>query len=314
MSNEWWAMISPALTLEASGYLTTPHDASRVLNGPHVIGNGALTLSPADRQLVDYIRTLQLGWMQSVSWPIVVQGHWTGDDWIATERDASRLLHKLCCLLSLLWNESWQVRVGPQRSDAMAPRLLDDSSAPEIWDRNDVQQRGLRTEVELPEWIYVAWWHSYFDEATRQPATLSLWREGKLLQPEHPTFALVAFTASLEQAARLFKQTGDLAASQERPAADSGQQWTWWPIRPMQCCFVRPRCTTYVPLRRTVSVCLGWKRSMALCLCPRSCRAGASIRRANLFTKPSASWLTSRGARCSECLELTSSRKSDAIL
>lgn len=215
-------MISPALTLEASGYLTTPHDASRVLTGPHLIGNGTLRLTPADRQLVEYIRTLQLGWMQSVSWPVVVQGNWTGNDWIATERDASRLLHKLCCLLSLLWNESWQVRVGPQRSDAMAPRLLDDSSAPEIWDRDDVQQRGLRTEVELPEWIYVAWWHSYFDEATQQSATLSLWREGKLLQPEHPTFALVAFTASLEQTARLFKQTGDLAAS---PGTASGRFW-----------------------------------------------------------------------------------------
>lgn len=221
--NEWWAMISPALTLEASGYLTTPHDAGRVLSGRHSIGNGALVLTAADRQLVEYIRTLQLGWMQSVSWPIVAEGQWTGSDWPASERDASKVLHKLCCLLSLLWNESWQVRVGPQRSDGMKPRLLDDSSPPEVWHRNDVPQRGLRNEVGLPEWFNQAWGHSYFDETpTTRSAALTLWREGKLLQPEHPTFALVAFTAALEQAARLLVQSGDLAAS---PATASGRFW-----------------------------------------------------------------------------------------
>jgi len=206
-------MVSPALTLEASGYLTTPHDAGRVLDGPHVIGNGALKLTPADRQLVEYIRTLQLGWMQSVSWPIMVEGRWTDSDWPLIEREASKLLHKLCCLLSLLWNESWQVRVGPHRSDGIKPRLLDDSSPPASW-RSDVPQRGLRSEVELPEWIYLAWWHSYFDETpTKQSAALTLWREGKLLQPEHPTIALVTFTASLEQAAGLLANAGLLATS-----------------------------------------------------------------------------------------------------
>jgi len=93
-------MISPALTLEASGYLTTPHHAGRVLIGPEKLGG--LTLTPADRQLVEYIRTLQLGWMQSVSWPIFVGGHRADDEWVTSERVASKELHKLCCLLSLL--------------------------------------------------------------------------------------------------------------------------------------------------------------------------------------------------------------------
>jgi len=208
-ARQWWAIISPALTLEASGYLTTPHDAGRVLSSPDQIGS--LSLTPASRQLVEFIRTLQLGWMQFVSWPITVEGHWTDDPWAETEREASKELHKLCCLLSLLWNESWQVRVAPQRSDGMPVRLLDDASAPEIWHRNDVPQRGLRAEVEVPGWIHTAWWHSYFDEkVTKKSVALSLWREGKLLQPEHPSFALVAFTASLEQAGRLFIKSGYL--------------------------------------------------------------------------------------------------------
>jgi hypothetical protein len=205
-------MISPALTLEASGYLTTPHDAGRVLRGAEQMG--PLTLTPASRQLVEYIRTLQLGWMQFVSWPIVVEGQWIDHDWLETERSASKELHKLCCLLSLLWNEAWQVRVAPQRSDGIPVHMLDDSSAPAIWHPNDVPQRGLRGEVETPIWIHTAWWHAYFDEkVTKKSASLSLWREGKLLQPEHPSFALVAFTASLEQAGRLFIKSGALPKS-----------------------------------------------------------------------------------------------------
>lgn len=202
-------MISPALTLEASGYLTTPHHAGRVLHGPEQVGD--LTLSPATRQLIEYIRTLQLGWMQFVSWPILVEGQWTDVDWLAVEGNASKALHKLSCLISLLWNEAWQVRVAPQRTDGIPVHMLDDTSGPAIWHANDVPQRGMRDEVDLPDWMHTAWWHSYFDEkVTKRTASLSLWREGKLLQPEHPSFALVAFTASLEQVGRLFIRSGEL--------------------------------------------------------------------------------------------------------
>ena len=208
-TRQWWAMVSPSPTLEASGYLTTPHHAGRVLSGTEQVG--AVKLTTVDRQLVEYIRTLQLGWLQFVSWPIVVEGDWTNDDWVTTERDASKELHKLCCLLSLLWNEAWQVRVGPQRSDGIPPQALDDSAIPAIWHLGDVAQRGMRDEVGLPDWIHTGWWHSYFDEkVTKKSAALSLWREGKLLQPEHPSFALVAFAASLEQTGRLFIKSGDL--------------------------------------------------------------------------------------------------------
>jgi hypothetical protein len=208
-ARQWWAMISPAPTLEASGYLTTPHDAGRVLRGPEQIG--PLSLTPASRQLVEYIRTLQVGWMQFVSWPVIVEGYWVDDEWEVTERKSSKELHKLCCLVSLLWNEAWQVRVGPQRSDGIPVHMLDDSSAPAIWHPNDVPQRGLRGEVEIPLWAQTAWSHSYFDpQLTKRSAALSLWREGKLLQPEHPSFALVAFTASLERAGKLFIKSGEL--------------------------------------------------------------------------------------------------------
>lgn len=104
-------MVSPSPTLEASGYLTTPHHAGRVLSGTEQVG--AVKLTTVDRQLVEYIRTLQLGWLQFVSWPIVVEGDWTNDDWVTTERDASKELHKL-----LLPVESPMERslAGPRRS------------------------------------------------------------------------------------------------------------------------------------------------------------------------------------------------------
>jgi hypothetical protein len=67
--------------------------------------------------LGDYVRVLDRGWMQSIAWPIVVEGPMSDANWPARERGASLTLHRLCCLLSLAWNESWQVRESPRDVD-----------------------------------------------------------------------------------------------------------------------------------------------------------------------------------------------------
>jgi hypothetical protein len=47
-------MVSPSPTLEASGYLTTPDHAGRVLIGTEQVG--AVKLTTVDRQLVSPVR------------------------------------------------------------------------------------------------------------------------------------------------------------------------------------------------------------------------------------------------------------------
>jgi len=63
-------------------------------------------------------------------------------------------------------------------------------------------QIGMRAEADLPEWISKGWDRlDQTDLGGRVQPALSLWHEGILLQPEHPSLAIVSFVASLEQSA-----------------------------------------------------------------------------------------------------------------
>lgn len=198
----WWALIGPVLSLEPSRYLTTPHNAARVLEGEFQLGS--LTLRPGERQLIDYARILDVGWKQSVFWPILVESESAAHDWPDAEREAAHALHRLVCLLSLAWDEAWQVRVGPQDVANIPPLIPEDSSLPPGWWPDYSPQVGLRDEEPLPTWLIEAWQRLETEPASRPAAAaLSLWHEGILLKAEHPSFALVAFAASIEQLGHL---------------------------------------------------------------------------------------------------------------
>jgi hypothetical protein len=174
---------------------------------------GEIHLRAGERQLVDYVRVLDRGWMQSIAWPIVVEGPMSDANWPATERGASLTLHRLCCLLSLAWNEPWQVRESPRDVQHAGQALPDDASAPPNWGHGllDEPQHGLRDEEPLPGWVQPM--SSYLDQspgAHKVSAALSLWHQGILLTPEHPSFALVAFVASIEQASRVMPELSHL--------------------------------------------------------------------------------------------------------
>lgn len=171
---------------------------------------------------------LDLGWKESVFWPIIVEGRSQEDEWAKADREAAGALHRLASLVSLAWNEPFQVRVGPQLASTLPPRLPDDWMAPRDSFLGANPQIGMRDEQPLPGWLQEAW--RYLDNDDRAgdaAAALSLWHEGLLLQPEHPSFALVAFVASVEQvdkvlqpatsgsAARFWKALGQVT-----PASD----------------------------------------------------------------------------------------------
>jgi len=148
---------------------------------------------------------LDIGWKDSVFWPIIVEGRSMETNWPKVDREAARALHRLASLVSLEWVEPLQVRIGPQ-SGAFPPQFPDDWMAPNDSRFGPNPQVGLRDEQPLPEWLQGAW--SILE--TNDPkgdaaAALSLWHEGVLLQPEHPSFALVAFVASVEQMGKLLE-------------------------------------------------------------------------------------------------------------
>ena len=199
-------MIGPVPSLEPSGYLTTPHNAARVLAQSCQLG--ALRLVPGERQLVEYIRTLYAGgWQQSVFWPIHVVGTTESDSWPVVQREAARAVHTLVCLVSLAWNEAWQVRVAPQNLPSSKPYVPDDSSPPPNWPPGDKPQVGMRDEQDIPTWLREAWGRLETEHGSKPTAAaLSLWHQGILLKAEHPSLALVAFVASVEQVGRVLSK------------------------------------------------------------------------------------------------------------
>jgi len=148
---------------------------------------------------------LDVGWKDSVFWPIIVEGRSTETTWPKVDREAARALHRLASLVSLEWAEPLQVRVGPQ-SGSLPSQFPDDWMAPNDSRFGPNPQVGLRDERPLPEWLQHAWDMLDTDDAKGDAAAgLSLWHEGVLLQPEHPSFALVAFVASVEQMGKLLE-------------------------------------------------------------------------------------------------------------
>lgn len=91
--HKWWAILAPMPTLEPTGIITTSHDAARVLDRPYRVG--ALSLRPGERQMVEYVRHLDLGWTEIVSWPVIVEGACEGDHWTAVTYTVTPLLHRL---------------------------------------------------------------------------------------------------------------------------------------------------------------------------------------------------------------------------
>lgn len=197
----WWALVGPALLLEPSGYLTTPHDSFRALDSVYNLGE--LRLEPGDRVLVDYVHMVAKGWSKPVSWPIIVSGA-VKADWPSVARKAARDLHRLCCLLSLAWAEPWQVRLAPQLTSYFPPEVPEPVLVPNAdWLVDlDSSEEHPRDPQPLPEWVTTVWtrFHQRLMPSVVDSA-LSLWHEGILLQAEHPSMAMVAYVAAVENVA-----------------------------------------------------------------------------------------------------------------
>jgi hypothetical protein len=209
---EWWAMIGPIARGTAGGVVTTPHDRTASLADDYKLG--PVWLRPGNRLLREYLRgeprnAAAIATIES--YPILVEGHWVdtlkasnssaspGSRNNARERAAARVLHRVVTLLSLAWNEPWQVRTSAKSTDQTPARVPHSWPQPPLIEHLDpvndhdvlpIQRR------ELPPWTNDAWWT--LEEDDRLQSALTFWHQGLHLTAEFPSFALVAFASAVE--------------------------------------------------------------------------------------------------------------------
>ncbi len=210
-SNAWWAIIGPIPTPPSGGLLATPHDQGRALAQSVTVG--PLQLADGGRALVEWLTcepdTL-FGVTKFVSWPIIVTGSAPGQRGEISYREGSRKLHRLVCLLALAWGEPWQERSAPGSPDAIPLRIPDSWPPPPFWRGSADADLG-RSDEELPTWIPAVWDIITADQELA--AAASFWHQGLLATARHPSLALVAYIASIEQTARWLESGGHLAKS-----------------------------------------------------------------------------------------------------
>lgn len=77
----WWAILGPLPEAEPTGYITLAHDRARALSAAVTVG--PFTVQSGNRAFAEYMRLepIQLaGCMESVSWPLIVEGSATSVD------------------------------------------------------------------------------------------------------------------------------------------------------------------------------------------------------------------------------------------
>jgi hypothetical protein len=206
----WWAIIGPVPTVPAGGFLLTPHDQTRRLMGKPQVG--PLRLRGGEKALVEWLTcepyTL-FGVTKFVSWPIIVEGDEGDERGTAGHRHASGLVHRLACLLSIAWDEPWQERCTPQSPRNQSPQIPESWPPPPLW-HGPSQPERLPVDVPLASWTARAWEAMETDEGLA--AMASFWHQGLLASPRHPSFAAVAYTATIERAAAWLANRGDIPA------------------------------------------------------------------------------------------------------
>lgn len=183
---EWTAVIGalphfgPRLALNSDAQI----GPLRLLAGPHSLYEGIAADLP----------TLSARNVH-VWWPIAVEGRHESGDWATTVQAASRQLHRLCALLSVVTECGWTLREMPVPTwrgvDAIPPHLPYQSS-----DEKFLSGLGNRVDLALPGWLDDAW--SRLDREGDLTMAVGAYWEGLALLWEHPSIALVAFVSSIE--------------------------------------------------------------------------------------------------------------------
>jgi hypothetical protein len=204
---DWWALIGPVPAPHPAGIIAVPHDRTAYLDREYSVG--PVSLEPGGRRLTEYLRSEPyrldaVTWFET--WPVIVKGKWPGtlpsslgqtpphNGHEANLKVVSSWLHRIVCLISFAVGEGWQVRTTPVEANAFPAAVPDDWPAPPIAEWGcETPDAVPRT---LPHWIGSAW--EALDHDNALASALSLWHQGVLLTPIAPSFAFLAFCASVE--------------------------------------------------------------------------------------------------------------------
>jgi len=203
-ADDWWAIVGPSPRPIAAAVDQTPHDKTRRLAEPEILGD--VRLVPGGQLFVEYERSEPLaldGIIEHESWPILVEGTTPAD--VRLERDvatATRVV-RAAVLFSVAWKEPWVVRSAPFRSQAKPPRVPESWPPPpdEIFDpplalRLIADNPDAYPPKRIPTWMGDAW--TLLEQDARIWNAALAWHEGLVLQSRHPSFAVVAYVSAAE--------------------------------------------------------------------------------------------------------------------
>lgn len=141
---------------------------------------------------------------QFYHWPIEVRGSTSCYVWLRDgELTALARLRRLSALLSLAWDSPWIVREGP-RDPAVSFSGEDSPLQGHSW--RPIADEILRDSgrpISVPAWISDA--ERTMTQISRLAHALLMHQEGLILRRDHPSMALVCFTAAVETLAQINK-------------------------------------------------------------------------------------------------------------
>jgi hypothetical protein len=230
----WWSLIGPIPSQIPAGIIAVPHDRTAELDHEYQIG--PVTVRPGEKLLTEYLRSepFQLdGITDFESRPVIAEAKWPGN-LIATspefkdlgdfsgqeanERGAARWTYRVACLLSLAWHEAWQVRTAATDRNRLPPAVPADWPEPYSVFGGDSYELPASSR-SIPEWIPGAWDRLANDRELM--AALAAWHQGRLLTPQFPSYANVAFCGSIETIAKSKALRGSIEVSVE-PCRECG--------------------------------------------------------------------------------------------
>jgi hypothetical protein len=179
---------------------------------------GPVLIRPGDRRLIEFIRgepRSLVGVTRVETRPIIIEGNWPGNlierderyrelkvlgGERANERLANSWIYRSATLLALVFDgEPWQVRNAATSTSRYA------AAVPNNWPEPPNSPIGFGGGVELverslPPTISSAW--TRLDEDVNLSRALTSWHQGRLLATLFPSYAHVAYCASIETIAR----------------------------------------------------------------------------------------------------------------
>lgn len=197
---DWQALIGPHPHGPNTGVLAVDLAAETRL--------GPLTLVPGDvlmRQTVPHglAQGERRNGLVQRSWPIRVFGEAQAFNWTNALAQAHRPLHRLCALISLVWEGYWTKLEGPTTFGAPGalieiPRVVFGAAGTAWQDEKDEEQERERARVprELPPWLEAVWHRVEREQGLSD--VLDAWYEAVRLAPEHPSAAYAAYVAAIE--------------------------------------------------------------------------------------------------------------------